>query len=113
MEFFWDPQYDSRGVTFFDDQGRLIVHVLHALLGYGGSGPMFSKQIMLHLGVSEEMFQDIQSALWDQRPYKKAREIRLAGLPSFYTTSYSRFASLIERLKRPFSSIATSLTFTI
>lgn len=31
---------------------------------------MFSMQIMLHLGVSEEMFQDIQSALWDQRPYK-------------------------------------------
>lgn len=70
MEFFWDLQSDSRGVAFFDDRGRLIVHVLHALLGYGGSGPMFSKQIMLHLGVSEEMFQEIQAALWDQRPYK-------------------------------------------
>ena len=70
MEFFWDPNFDSRGVAFFDDKGHLIIHVLHALLGYGGSGPMSSKQIMLHLGVSEEMFQDIQSALWDQRPYK-------------------------------------------
>ena len=70
MEFFWDLDADTRGVAFYDDRGRLIVHVLHALLGYGGSGPMFSKQIMLHLGVSEEMFQAIQAALWDQRPYK-------------------------------------------
>jgi hypothetical protein len=70
MEFFWDLDADTRGVAFYDDRGRLIVHVLHSLLGYGGSGPMFSKQIMLHLGVSEEMFQAIQAALWDQRPYK-------------------------------------------
>lgn len=70
MEFFWDEVEDTRGVAFFDVQGRLIVHALHALLGYNGSGPRFSQQIMEHLGVSHETFEAIQAEVEQQRPYQ-------------------------------------------
>lgn len=72
LEFFWSVEDDDeyRGVAIFDSRGQLVVHVLHALLGYGGSGPTLSRQIMGLLGVSIEMLDDIQRAVWNQRPYK-------------------------------------------
>lgn len=70
MEFFWDPKAEQRGVVIFDSQGRMIVHVLHALLGYGGSGPGLSENIMKTLGVTEEMIKDIQESVWSEQPYK-------------------------------------------
>lgn len=71
LEFVWDASGDEefRGVAIFDVNGRLVVHAQHALLGYSGSGPLLSLQIMKQLGITEEMYDDIQRSVWDQRPY--------------------------------------------
>ncbi len=71
LEFFWDETGDQeqRGVAIFDTRGKLIVHALHALLGYSGSGPQLSQQIMMLLGISEHQFNEIQESVRNQRPY--------------------------------------------
>ncbi len=69
IELLWDRgNKDLRGLVVFDNQGRLIVHVVNALLGYGGSGPYLTEQILTFLGVSQQMFGELQQASWD-RPY--------------------------------------------
>ena len=60
-----------------------------ALLGYGGSGPYLSEQILTLLGVSQEMFEEIQRATWD-RPYliilsRQKREV-IEGVDTAYPT---------------------------
>lgn len=67
LEFFWNDEFT--GVVIFDSRGRLIVHSPVALLGYDGSGPGLSKKILLSLGVSQEMFDEIQAEIWNRRPY--------------------------------------------
>ena len=57
-----------QGLVLFDSQGQLIVHVVHALLGYEGSGTKISEQILGYLGVSEAMFREIQQNV-QNRPY--------------------------------------------
>lgn len=69
VELLWSrDNRDFRGLVIFDSQGRLIVHVTNALLGYGGSGPYLSEQILMLLGISKEMFEEIQVSVWD-KPY--------------------------------------------
>jgi len=55
-----EDTFTTRGLILFDGRGRLIVHVVNALLGYGGSGPMLSKQILELLGVPGDIFELIQ-----------------------------------------------------
>lgn len=69
LEFFRDDRIGSRGVAIFNNEGLLIVHVLHALLGYNGSGPDLSRDIMAQLDVPRRMFDEIQNATWQNWPY--------------------------------------------
>lgn len=58
-EFFWSRNANGRrGVVLYDNQGRAVMHVIHALLGYGGSGPQLTWHILETLGVSQEMFNE-------------------------------------------------------
>ncbi len=90
VELLWSrDNRDFRGLVIFDSMGRLIVHVTNALLGYGGSGPYLSEQILTLLGVSNEMFEEIQQATWD-RPYliilsRQKREV-IEGVDTAYPT---------------------------
>lgn len=90
VELLWSrDNRDFRGLVIFDSMGRLIVHVTNALLGYGGSGPYLSEQILTLLGVSQEMFEEIQRATWD-RPYliilsRQKREV-IEGVDTAYPT---------------------------
>jgi hypothetical protein len=66
VELLWcGDNRDFRGLVIFDSQGRLIVHVTNALLGYSGSGSYLSKQILTLLGISKRMFEEIQYAVWN------------------------------------------------
>ena len=50
---------EYRGALFYDTSSpepKPFLHVLNALLGYDGSGPDMSRDIMRHLGMSETMF---------------------------------------------------------
>lgn len=52
----------DRGIVLFDVSGRPLVHVCHALIGYGGSGPSLTEAIFQELGVDEGIFDQIQKA---------------------------------------------------
>lgn len=69
VEFFWykevsDPHNRNRGAVVFDNYGNLLLHAPNALLGYGGSGPWLSEQILRAVGVSKEMFNDANGDVW-------------------------------------------------
>lgn len=49
---------NRRGLMLFDNTGVALLHVPPALLGYSGSGPILSEQILTALGVTEEMFRE-------------------------------------------------------
>jgi hypothetical protein len=49
---------ERRGAVLFDNYRRPLLHTTNALLGYGGSGPGFSQQILQMLGVPERMFDE-------------------------------------------------------
>ena len=53
-----------RGMVLYDAYGKLVLHVLVARLGYPGtaSGPVES--ILRHLGVSREMFVQMNTRVW-------------------------------------------------
>lgn len=65
LEFTWDNASDRRGVLIYDSRGQLIVHVVHALLGYSGSGPALSEQILSALG-AQELFAPMNQAARDR-----------------------------------------------
>ena len=88
LEFVWDEDQSLRGVAIFDSRGQLVVHVVHALLGYSGNGPTLSEQITTHLGVSPQMFEEIQCAVWNQRPYKVIVSRRKHGMIQGVDTDY-------------------------
>jgi len=52
---------DAEGMLLFDSLGHLIVHAPTAKLGYDGSGPSLSKNVMRILGVTEETINEIQA----------------------------------------------------
>ena len=52
----------DRGIVLFDVHNRPLVHVLHALIGYGGSGPSLTEAILREIGVDESIFDQIQEA---------------------------------------------------
>lgn len=45
------------------------VHVLNALLGYEGSGPMFARNIMEHFGMSTFVFNQMNGSVSRRYPY--------------------------------------------
>ena len=65
--FMGTSSFRTRGIAIFDEKGDLIVHVVNALLGYDGNGPDLSWHILNLLGISDEMFSDIQAATSQQR----------------------------------------------
>ena len=65
-EFFWvmrSEQKACQGVVLFDNYRRAILHATNALLGYGGSGPDLSRQILMAIGVSEDMFDEVNASV--------------------------------------------------
>ncbi len=70
VELVWDRDprpallgdQDIRGLALFDSNGRLFVHVVHALVGYDGSGPTLSRDILRLIGVPYSVFNEIQAA---------------------------------------------------
>lgn len=91
LEFFWDHTEDTRGVAIFDSSSNLVTHVVHALLGYEGSGPGLSEKIMERVGVPSEVFRAVQQSTWNSRPYmvvvsrQKHETIRGVDTPTYPT----------------------------
>lgn len=71
VELFWDPNSadQRRGAVFFDSTGQTVMHVMHALLGYNGSGPTLSKCLLRQLGVEQAMFDELNGRLQNQAYY--------------------------------------------
>lgn len=69
VEFFQNPEEELRGAVLFDNRGTALFHVVHALLGYGGSGPLLSRAICDELGIPSELFNEINTSLWGQNRY--------------------------------------------
>lgn len=69
-EFFWKHEQfggpSTRGVVLYDNTSAPIVHVVHALLGYGGSGPALSEAILRYLGVPTGLFEQANAAVQHQ-----------------------------------------------
>ncbi len=88
---------EYRGAILYRDAQfpclRPHVHVLNALLGYHGSGPMFSRSIMEHLGMSRTMFDSMNDSLEGIRihnqPYA-VRVLRVGGEWLYDTVQPSR-----------------------
>lgn len=53
----------KRGAVIFDNRGEPLMHLLGALLGYGGAGPTFTKQVLTAIGVPEEMFDEVNQSV--------------------------------------------------
>lgn len=67
LEFVWDGR--KKGVIAVGTRDNVLVHITEAILGYEGSGPSLSKDILHFFGVSDEVFEMIQDAAWNARPY--------------------------------------------
>lgn len=68
IEIFSDDYTDAakyrlqdRGLVIFDTNGRPLLHVCNALIGYSGSGPSLTKAIFDELGVGQAIFDEIQA----------------------------------------------------
>jgi hypothetical protein len=46
-----------RGLVAFNDQCEALFHAVNALIGYNGSGPILTRQILTTIGVPLEMFE--------------------------------------------------------
>jgi hypothetical protein len=51
----------DRGLVLFDVTNRPLLHVVNALIGYGGAGPGLTEAIFDELGVDSEIFEQIQA----------------------------------------------------
>lgn len=69
VEFIWDDVRGKRGAILVDTVGNVMLHVVDALLGYNGSGPRLSEAILARLGANKELFEHLNEAVWQQRPY--------------------------------------------
>lgn len=58
-----NPRRSFQGAVLFDNYQRPLFHATNALLGYGGSGPMLSRDILMAIGVPEEMFEEVNQAV--------------------------------------------------
>lgn len=73
LEFIWDErptaEHKLRGCVLFDATGAVVVHVINALLGYDGNGPDLSRVITKALDIPDDLFAEMQEAVWNERPY--------------------------------------------
>lgn len=53
----------QQGAILIDQLGRKVCHVSNALIGYSGSGSMLTESILRQLGVSQEMFKEINRSV--------------------------------------------------
>ena len=51
VEAFWRKGSQHHGLLMFDHTGQLVIQVVHALLGYSGSGSAASELILGELGI--------------------------------------------------------------
>lgn len=51
----------DRGLVLFDSTNRPVVHVFHALIGYDGSAPQLTKEILGMLAIPDVLFEEIQA----------------------------------------------------
>ena len=65
-EFIRNEMLGRRGVVFYDNRGVPLIHVVHALLGYDGSGPDLSRRLLETLGVSELEFDEVNREVGGQ-----------------------------------------------
>jgi len=67
----------KRGAVLFDNRGVPLLHAFNALLGYGGSGPDFSRQLLSAIGVPDIMFSDanmmVASGRYDSLIFSRER----------------------------------------
>lgn len=65
IELVWsqkdDARNERRGAILYAD-GTPMVYVMHALAGYGGSGPWLTESIFKQLGIAE-LFEEINTAV--------------------------------------------------
>lgn len=62
----WDTlrnQAELRGAVIFDQNDCPILHLPHALLGYGGAGAIHSQDVLRSLGVPASIFDEINRAV--------------------------------------------------
>lgn len=57
----WTGNIERRGALVFDNRWEALFCAQHALLGYGGSGPELSLNILMASGVPEELFHEANS----------------------------------------------------
>lgn len=67
IEFIRDEP--KRGAILMDTRGRVLVHVVNALLGYVGNGPMLSEMIFDTVGIPKDIFETIQGETFGLAPY--------------------------------------------
>lgn|GEM_PF-3603358 len=74
---------ELRGAILYDtssSEPEPCLHVLNALLGYQGSGPLLSKSIMMLLGMSEGMFDQMNRSVNDIHSTNKSYAISAGNL---------------------------------
>lgn len=64
----------DRGLVLFDMREKPVVHVLHALIGYEGSGSSLTQAILRDVGVPERIFLEIQDEF---------RGVRTSNIPYY------------------------------
>jgi hypothetical protein len=78
----------KRGAVLFDNRGEPLLHAFNALLGYGGSGPHFSRQILSAIGVPDQMFSDankmVVSGEYDSLIFSRERHETVEGIDTVF-----------------------------
>lgn len=71
IEFVFEPGHtrhkELRGAILFDQHDQPVLHFGNALLGYEGSGPYHSRDILALLGAPPRLFDDINGDVADAR----------------------------------------------
>lgn len=66
---------DLDGAILFDQQDRPLLHLPNAQLGYHGSGPGHSKEVLKLIGVPSSIFDQVNSDVEDDRKRGKSYAI--------------------------------------
>lgn len=56
-----DGKWADQGLILYDDRQRPVIHIMDALIGYGGSGPILTKTILHELTGSHVVFEEINA----------------------------------------------------
>jgi hypothetical protein len=78
----------DRGLVLFDNTGRPIVHVFHALIGYNGSAPSVTKAILDELSIPERIFEEIQATFRGIRNTDRPYYVVIQGTGDHYSPEW-------------------------